>query len=89
MKIVSIAEAKARLSRYVRATRDGPVVLTRNGSPVAVVPPVEDPDELERLILAYSPRFKALLAAARRDFERSGGIDREDFWDRAATAAES
>ncbi len=37
MKIVSIAEAKARLGSYVRATEEGPVILTRNGSPVAVL----------------------------------------------------
>ena len=35
MKIASVAEVKARLSAYLRASEEGPVVVTRNGKPVA------------------------------------------------------
>src|SRR5439155_22837068 len=53
MKIASVAEVKARLSAYLRASAEGPVVVTRNGKAVAVLLGVHDDEELERLILAH------------------------------------
>ena len=61
MRIASIADVKPRLSAYVKETEKGPVVVTRNGRAVAVLLAVADDDELERLVLAHSPRFQALL----------------------------
>ncbi len=80
MRIVSIAEAKAKLSAYIKASKEGPIVMTRNGSPVAVILSVEDPDELERLLLAHSPRFQSLLKTARDQLKSSTGIRHDDFW---------
>ncbi|MBI2432386.1 MAG: type II toxin-antitoxin system Phd/YefM family antitoxin [Candidatus Hydrogenedentes bacterium] len=39
MKIASVAEVKAKLSGYIKASASGPVVLTKNGKPVAVLLP--------------------------------------------------
>jgi prevent-host-death family protein len=80
MKIVSVAEIKARLSAYLNESRQGPVVVTRNGKAVAVLVAVTDDDELERLVLAHSPKFQALLDKSRRQIEETGGIPHEQFW---------
>ncbi|MCI0638885.1 MAG: type II toxin-antitoxin system Phd/YefM family antitoxin [Gemmataceae bacterium] len=80
MKIASVANIKARLSAYLKETAEGPVVVTRNGKAVAVLLAVADDDELERLVLAYSPKFQALLDKSRRQIEKSGGIPHEQFW---------
>jgi prevent-host-death family protein len=80
MKIASVADVKARLSAYLRDSREGPVVVTRNGKAVAVLLAVEDDDELERLVLAHSPKFRALLDKSRRQIQKSGGIPHERFW---------
>jgi len=61
MKIATIAEVKAQFSAFVNASAGGPVVVTRNGKPVAVLVGVEDEDEIERLLMAYSPRLRAIL----------------------------
>ena len=37
MKVASLADVKAHLSAYVESSRQGPVVVTRNGKPVAVL----------------------------------------------------
>jgi prevent-host-death family protein len=66
MKIVSVADVKARLSAYLKQTQEGPVIITRNGKAVAVLLAVTDEDELERLLLARSPKFQALLNKSRR-----------------------
>src|SRR5436305_8364824 len=80
MKIASVADVKARLSAYLKETQQGPVVVTRNGKPVAVLLAVTDDDELERLVLAHSPKFQALLDKSRRQIEETGGIPHEQFW---------
>ncbi len=81
MRIASIADIKARFSAFLKASEEsGPVVVTRNGRPVAVLLSIADEDEIERLILAYSPRFQGIMKAARRRIEETGGIRHDDFW---------
>src|SRR5919109_3390381 len=80
MKIASVADVKARLSAYLRESQEGPVIVTRNGRAVAVLLAVTDEDELERLVLAHSPKFQALLDKSRRQIEETGGIPHDVFW---------
>ena len=80
MKIASVADIKARLSAFLKESERGPVVVTRNGKAVAVLLAVTDDDELERLLLAHSPKFQALLDKSRRQIEETGGIPHDDFW---------
>ncbi len=58
----------------------GPVIITRNGKPAAVLLPIQDEDELERLILSYSPKFQAILKQGRQQIKQSGGINHDEFW---------
>jgi prevent-host-death family protein len=80
MKIASVADVKAKLSAYLRGSQEGPVVVTRNGKPVGVLLSVEDEEELERLLLAYSPRLRKILLAARNQIQSTGGISHREFW---------
>jgi hypothetical protein len=41
---------------------------------------VRDDEELERLVLAHSPRLQALLETSRRQIREGEGISHEDFW---------
>ena len=81
MKIAPVAEIKARFSSYLKQSERGPVIVTKNGRPVAVLVSVTDEDELERLVLAYTPRFRRLLDAAEKRINKEGGIRNQDFWD--------
>ena len=80
MKIASVADVKARLSAYLKESQNGPVIVTRNGKAVAVLLAVTDEEELERLVLAHSPKFQALLDKSRRQVEETGGIPHDVFW---------
>ena len=80
MKIVPVADVKARFSAYLKASTEGPIIVTRHGKPVAVLLSVEDEDELERLVLAYSPKFRAILDASRQHIRKTGGLEHEEFW---------
>lgn len=83
MKIASVAEVKAQLSAYLKESEQGPVIVTRNGRPVAALLAVRDDEELERLILAHSLRLRSLLETASRQIREGHGISHEDFWQEA------
>jgi prevent-host-death family protein len=81
MKIAPIADVKTHLSRMVKECREQLVVVTRNGRPAAMLVAVDEGDDLERLVLAGSLRFRRLLdAAAARASER--GVPHDRFWRR-------
>ena len=80
MKIAPIAEIKAHLSAYLKESEKGPIIVTKNGKPVAVLLGITDEEEIERLVLAYSPKFQAVLARGRQQIKETGGIAHEDFW---------
>jgi len=61
MKVASVADVKARFCEFLKESKRGPVVVTRNGKPTAVLLSVEDEEEIERLTLAYSPKFQKML----------------------------
>lgn len=80
MKTASVAEIKARLNIYLKASATDPVVVTRNGKAVAVLVGVENDEEVERLLLAHFQKLRALLDAADRHIDEGAGISHEEFW---------
>jgi len=80
MRIASVADVKAKFSGYLNASKQGPVVVTKNGKPVAMLLSVTDEDEIERMLLAYSPKFQSILDVAEQQIREGKGISHEDFW---------
>lgn len=82
MKIAPLADVKAKLSAYIDSSeKEGPVIITRNGKPVAVLIAPKDEDDLESLVLARSPRFLARIERARRSIRHGRGLSESEFWD--------
>ena len=88
MKIASVADVKAKFSGYIKASEEGPIVVTKNGRPVALLLSVKDEEEIERLLLAYSPKFKNILRVAERQVREGKGIKHDDFWREMGTEYE-
>jgi len=86
MKIAPVTEVKTRFSAYLERCQDGPVIVTKNGRPVAVLISILEDDDLERLVLAYTPRFRRLLDAAEQRIQQTGGVRHEEFWKSFSTA---
>ena len=85
MKIAPLADVKARLSAYVdECEAEGPVVITRNGKAAAILLAPKDQEDLERLILAHSQRFQALLEKSRRSLKAGKGVSHNEFWNTVA-----
>jgi prevent-host-death family protein len=80
LKVASVAEVKAKFSAFLKQSEQGAVIVTRNGRPVAALLAVRDDEELERLVLAHSPRLRAILETARQQIRAGEGIAHGDFW---------
>ena len=82
MKTASVTELNLHFNDFLAASKDGPIVVTRNGRPVAVLVGEEDGEEVERLVMAYSPRLNAKLDASLAKIKAGKGIRHEELWTR-------
>lgn len=80
MKIASVASIKAKFSSFLKASEEGPVIVTKNGKPVAILLSIKDEDEIERMILAYSSKFQNILKIAEQQIREGKGIRHDAFW---------
>ena len=55
-------------------------LIDGTGRPKAVLIAARNKEELERLILAHTPRFMAMLNAAERRIKKGRGIKHVDSW---------
>jgi prevent-host-death family protein len=82
MKTVPVAEVEAHFSTYLEESQtEGPIVITEDGKPIAVLLRPENDDDLERLILGRSSRFQALLDRSRASIRSGKGLARDAFWE--------
>lgn len=80
MNTASVTEIETRFRSFLKASEAGPVVVTRNGHPVAALVSVHDADEIERLLMAYSPQLQAIVEASRKQIRAGNVLSHEDFW---------
>ena len=80
MKTASVRQMKAGLEDYLAASAGSPVVITKNGKPVGALLSVKDKDELERLLLAHSPKLNAIFDRAHERIRQGEGIPHDQFW---------
>ena len=80
MKVASQDEVAAHFAEYLKATKNGPVVVTSKGKPIAVLLRSESEDDVERLLMRHSPKLQSILEAARKRFREGRGIPHESFW---------
>lgn len=80
MKIAPLADVKTHFSRFLDECREEPVVVTRNGRPAALLVPVREGDDLERMVLSHSPRFRLFLEDADRRIAEGKALSHHEFW---------
>ena len=81
MRIAPLADVKARLSAYLdQCGVEGPIVITRNGKAAAALLVPFDDDDLERLMLARSPKFRGMLDRSRKSIRQGRGLSEAAFW---------
>ncbi len=80
MKIASIVEIKSQFSAFLKVSESEPVVVTRNGRAVAVIIGVSDEEEIERLLMAYSPHLRAISERSRQQIRDGECLGEAEFW---------
>jgi len=66
MKIAPMGEVRNNFAKYLQDAEREPVFVTRNGKITAVIEYIEDRD-IEDYLLQKSPRFRKMLAKAKRE----------------------
>jgi prevent-host-death family protein len=79
MRFSSVRELKFKTSEVLRKTANGePVIITSHGKPKAILASVDE-EELEDLLLAYSPSLRKKIEQGLEDI-RKGRLTRlEDY----------
>ena len=80
MKSATATTLRANLNQYLNQSE--PVVVTQKGRPRAVLMPVANEDDVERLLMANSAELMQLLDEADQRISASGGIPHDAFWSR-------
>ncbi len=90
MRTASAAKVAARFNHYLEASRRQPVVVTRDGKPVAVLLAVQDEAEAAQFASGRRRSLRSVFEEAHAQLEEGGGIPHDQFWrevERARAAA--
>ena len=49
----------------------------------------ENNDDLERILLAYSPKFQAMLENSRKSLQATDGVEDDQFWQKVDEQSKS
>ena len=79
MKKATLTDLQARFADYLALSRKEPVMVMRNGKPVAILIGVHDEQEAERLVFASSRRFRKFLKPAARKSARDMAFPMRNF----------
>jgi prevent-host-death family protein len=80
MKTASAAKVAAQFNDYLDASLERPVLITRNGKPVAVLLAVQDQAEAEQLASSRSRPLRSVFEQAHEQLQKGAGIPHEQFW---------
>jgi hypothetical protein len=78
VKTLEINSAGPGLAKAVEALKDEPLVVTRDGVPLAVLVPAAGVN-LETVALSLSPQFRAVLENSAQRHHAEGGIAPEEM----------
>jgi prevent-host-death family protein len=78
MKTIEVSKATLPLSDYTKEVKKKPIIITKEGRPVAVLVSIPDAD-IETVSLSNNPKFIALIERSRARQKSEGGISSEEM----------
>jgi len=78
MKTLEMAKAKSPLVDYAMDVDKEPVILTKNGKPVAALISIKNSD-LETVRLSTNPIFQNIISRSRSHLKSKGGISGKEM----------
>jgi antitoxin (DNA-binding transcriptional repressor) of toxin-antitoxin stability system len=79
MKRATLEKVQARLGDFVTSSAKQPVVILRDGEPVALLIGLARKENKSPI------KLRTVLQRAWKDFQENGGISHAEFWDDLAT----
>jgi PHD/YefM family antitoxin component YafN of YafNO toxin-antitoxin module len=76
-RTVEMSEATQTLAESAEQAEKGPIIVTRQGRPIAIMIAVENAD-VESLTLSQNPQFLALIEHSRERQKREGGLSSDE-----------
>ena len=73
-----MAKASGPLSQYAREAKKNPIVVVKNGKPVAAVVPLRNAD-VETVSLSTNRKFLAIIERSRSRLKKEGGISAKEL----------
>ncbi len=86
MKTASAAKIAAQFDDYLEASREQPVLITRNGKPIAVLLAVEDKADAEQLAVGRPRSLRSIFEEAHDQIQKGDGIPHDQFWEEVEKA---
>jgi len=80
VKTASVAKMAAQFDDFLEASREQPVLVTRNGKPVAVLLAVQDKAEAERLASSRSRSLRSVFQKSHGQLQQAPGVPHDKFW---------
>jgi prevent-host-death family protein len=80
LKTASAAKIAAEFNDYLETSRRQPVLITRNGKPVALLLAVRDRAEAEQLARGRPRSLRSVFEVAHEQIEKGEGIPNDRFW---------
>lgn len=77
-RTLELAEATQPLADYAQEVDGGPIIVTRNGQPIAALVALPNTDA-ETLALSQNPQFMAIIERSRARHAREGGISSSEM----------
>lgn len=84
-RTIDITEATHSLAEYAQQAETGPLVVTSNGRPIAIVLPVENAD-IETIALSENAQFLALIERSRQRQTEEGSLSSDEVRKRLGIA---
>ena len=78
MKTVEVSKATLPLSDYTKEVKKEPVIITKEGRPVAALVSLPNAD-IETVSLSNNPKFIALIERSRLRQKAEGGVSTEEM----------
>jgi prevent-host-death family protein len=84
MKTASAAKIAAQFNDYLEACQDQPVLITRNGKPVAVLLAVRDIAQAKKFASAGPRSLRSIFQQAHEQIQQGGAIPHDEFCARSS-----
>ena len=78
MKTIDVTKANMPLSDYAKKIKKEPVIITKEGKPLAAMVNIQNAD-IETVSLSNNPKFIALIKRSRSRQKYEGGISSEEM----------